>query len=687
MLFKIAFQNIRNAKSYFLAYALTISAFAILIYSINVTQIHFESVDTLLIQQLYLLAALDIVKVFVYSIVIAFSIYIIHFFIRRRYNEIALYKLYGMKTHQIMGLFFIENSIIIFLAFFCSIIFGMFFSRIMLMFAASFLEIELTNYPLTITWNLIKQIVVFLFIIFIIMNIMPIRLIGKTTIKQLFIKSSTKNNIPRFPWLSVIMFLGTAIALIYFLVIYPPNLEFNIFFVIFFLAILVVFFMYRGVFFTFFYFIKKTNFELRNPILLISSNHFLANINTLNFILSFVTVLTAIGSVFIVIVFGFFNTTVYDIDTAREEKVSFIAFSENDKETLSQAFQDNNLEYNLDSLPFLFYSKHNPHYSADDEESEELPYYSFAFIKKTDITQLINNDTVIDAQGKTALLQALQVVNRSQYLTLSTDNFETEIPDISPNLFQYNQTLSDYLQRQFISDSSINATIASNRKEQYRQFYRITPIIIDDEAWTQRLLKYPKYQLLINNCTYNKLERDLFINVFYSLHEYLGTQGVAQADIQLYAMNYLTIIQKGTILFINSLFQISFFLVAIAAILALIMSLFFRTLEVIENNLEEYAIAHSLGLSMQQLYHIIALETGFSQLLPFFIGIIGGLLVFAGSMKFLGFDAFLSENNYGTTILFATPTLFLFFGFILIIILLYLYLNYNIRKKLRKKIK
>src|SRR5699024_3331742 len=119
------------------------------------------------------LFVLDFINFFIYTIVVFFSLYIIHFFLKRRRDEIALYKLLGLNRMNILQIFFIENCLIIIIAFFLSIILGVFFSRFALMILSSFMNLAIKSFPLMISWKIITSLTIFLAVIFTIINILP----------------------------------------------------------------------------------------------------------------------------------------------------------------------------------------------------------------------------------------------------------------------------------------------------------------------------------------------------------------------------------------------------------------------------------------------------------------------------------------------------------------------------------
>src|SRR5699024_7403684 len=129
---------------------LTITIFAILIYSMAAIQEFFlASYDQFkfLFKEFSFLFVLDFINFFIYTIVVFFFLYIIHFFLKRRRDEIALYKLLGLNRMNILQIFFIENCLIIIIAFFLSIILGVFFSRFALMILSSFMNLAIKSFP------------------------------------------------------------------------------------------------------------------------------------------------------------------------------------------------------------------------------------------------------------------------------------------------------------------------------------------------------------------------------------------------------------------------------------------------------------------------------------------------------------------------------------------------------------
>ncbi|MEG0284328.1 MAG: hypothetical protein RR601_05960, partial [Erysipelotrichales bacterium] len=84
MLLKLAIQNIRRSKGYFIAYILTVALFFTIIYQTSNIEVQLSGylVDSVKMSQINIVEIFKYLKGFLYIIVIFFATYIARFFIR-----------------------------------------------------------------------------------------------------------------------------------------------------------------------------------------------------------------------------------------------------------------------------------------------------------------------------------------------------------------------------------------------------------------------------------------------------------------------------------------------------------------------------------------------------------------------------------------------------------------------------
>ena len=151
MLFKLAWQNIKRSKGYFIAYILTVAVFFTIVYQLaNIEQQlgHFF-VDGVKLSDLKISETFMYLKYFLYVIILFFSAYVSRFFVKRRSKEIALLKTLGLNRRNIWYIFLIENAIIVLVGFVVGIISGVLFSRIVAIGSMEMIGLKISNVGFT----------------------------------------------------------------------------------------------------------------------------------------------------------------------------------------------------------------------------------------------------------------------------------------------------------------------------------------------------------------------------------------------------------------------------------------------------------------------------------------------------------------------------------------------------------
>ena len=657
MLFKLAYRNIARSKGYFLAYAISLAVFAVLVYStaiieISLGQFFMDSGTGL--QGINLASLFYWIKIITYITVLIFSIYISNFFLKRRLKEVALYKMFGLSRFKIFQLFIIENTVIISLAFGLSIIFGLFFSRLILMLTVQLFGIDLSSFPMTLPPQAIVAILITLGIVWIAISILPLKIIAKSSISTLFLKKGEQVKPLKFPFISFILFIITTGILVYAIFFIPKeSMDIMIrFLVVYILAILVAFFLYKGGISFILMFLKKRGVQFKSPVFLLTVNHFIASIRSTYRLLTFVTVFTATIAVFIVTVFGALNLVKSDTAVMFPlNKISILSTSQESAQHFTKFVDENLGADSFQTIPMMLQT-------AGEGEGARATYFMtpeqferYATVTNVDITL---KEAVLD-----------KITTQKLPLNLSDIVLDGEERSIVSYL-----TYEDYAVLDEISSTRfINPTIT----------FQEPPVIENDT------LK-PVY---LHLSTKGFTEKDMFQTIQLFSSPFMNDIASLSNEYGIYRMTYTDVLGIASVNFIYSLFQLVLFIVVLGIIIALIMSLFFRTLEIVENNIEEYMIARSLGFTNRQTFLSILVESAFTQLLPFYMGISVGLVIYQGLFQF-----FLNNgsSNGGSApietvfdLLMEPTTMVLFIGFFVAIHLLYAILLVNVYSRIKNQ--
>lgn len=649
MLFKLAYRNIARSKGYFLAYAISLAVFAVLVYSTAIIEISLGSffMDSGAgLQGVNLASLFYWIKIITYITVLIFSIYISNFFLKRRLKEVALYKMFGLSRFKIFQLFIIENTVIISLAFVLSIIFGLFFSRLILMLTVQLFGIDLSSFPMTLPLQAIVAILITLGIVWIAISLLPLKMIANSSISTLFLKKGEQVKPLKFPFVSFILFIITT-GILVFAIFFLPEESMDImarFLVVYILAILVAFFLYKGGISFILMFLKKRGIQFKSPVFLLTVNHFIASIRSTYRLLTFVTVFTATIAVFIVTVFGALNLVKSDTEVIfPNNKVSVLSTSPESAQHLTK-FMDENLGIgSFQTIPMMLKT-------GGETEGDRATYFmtpeqfeEYATLTKMDMKL---KETVLDK--------------------ITTQKLPLNLGDIVGDKEEW--SIVSYLKSEDYSEQ--NQTISRGL---------INPTITFQESVVASDVIKPVYLHLSTN---EFKESDMFKTIqFFSL-PFMSKIASLSNDQGIYLMAYTDVLGVASTNFISSLFQLVLFIVVLGIIIALIMSLFFRTLEIVENNIDEYMIARSLGFTNRQTFLSILVESAFTQLLPFYIGISVGLVIYQGLFKFF-LNGAPETINTVFDLLMEPTTMLLFIGFFVAIHLLYVILLVNVYNRIK----
>ena len=667
MLFKLAWRNISKTKNYFLAYTFSLASFAVIIYGVTLTRLTLQSNQFLnnpISDLINLPHILTITEWLVSITSICFSIYIANFFVKRRIKEFALYKILGLSRQGILLLFIIENTIVIFGTFLISLIFGVFISRYLQMLMYRMVNIPVATFDLVISQDVIRVVGINLIIIWAMMNVLPwhhlrnvslavlftrdnnLQKLKQTKLSKLinFIKKKLAGKVTKpkelgIPWFAFFAFIVSVVILIYLLFPQTELTDLELiqnFFLIFLVSVLVVYYFFRGILLSLPILLKRNNRQFLSSIHLLIGNHLLINVRSLYKLLSFVTVVSAVIAATIPLVFGILNTSLTETATADYFSVNHLSFIT--KNAAAQEQLTKNLQNHLDNpsvhtYPVILLTGD---FSKDDS-SEILIQNNALLISLSDFKKI---SELVGSNNGEENHQVINLVEKEVQLGNAVAMIENDICEITPercssfdqlpinvHAIDKEQKLEDY-ERTVLTYfyQGTNAFI----EDATNLFIATYPIIISDEFFINFQTKISETdQWLFNIADHQFGINDNFIaiSLLYSTEmQNAAVQGVHQLETYEVLRNSSIALVYGTI-------QIMFFIVLIGVIIALVMTLFFRTLEIIENSIEEYIVARQLGLSDTKTKIAIAIEAAITQLLPFYLGMSGGFLVFAQFMK------------------------------------------------------
>ncbi len=629
MLFKLAFQNIRRSKGFFLSYILTIATFLVIVYGISIMEgaLITKTFADLQLKDLNISLVFSVLKSTIYVIIILFTIYTSRFFIQRRGKEVALLKTLGLNRQKIWYMLVIENTIVLLIASIIGVFVGILFSRFIIMLGANMIGFTLSNVNFIASSSALFDMLVIVGLIFVTINLIPIRSILKVSIVALFQESKKQDKPVKRPFISMILFFVCFGFLVYLLVSKSASLavlNLQLIGLLFFTAVLVVIFFYRGFLMYYFNHYKSNNKGIGSPSKQLSFNHLSGSIQSVYKMMTLITILTAILSVFIVSIFGILNSTISSFNTSSTNFFSAISNQDATTREVEQAIS-----------------------SINEAPTITIPIYyneTGGYIKHSDFIHLMN--TLFKNNKE---LNAYQKLNLNQGFSLSPYS------NVKSFIQMYPDTVVSRLEEELLQSPFINIVQTDvfdfKENEFPRSFVTNTfkgfLLTLNDEhpVFKDNTLK----QVMYTSSTAEVTKINLLD--FYQLALSDLFNGSNQSSLAMTGTFFVLIGFTAIV----GLFQIMLFAFMIVVVTALMMSMFFRSLENLERGATEYEIAKRLGMSQTIVRIGLIIETFVTQLLPFYIGMIGSLWMYS----FLFKDLNDTNISFGTAMT-EPATLFIF---------------------------
>lgn len=608
MLSKLAIQNIRGNKGYFIAYIITLAFFCTITYQVSSLQISLDKVMShgAQIGQFSLSGVFTYLKTFIYIIIVFFAFYIGRFFIKRRTKEIALLKTLGLSRFNIFKVFAIENVIVVASATILGLIMSILTTRLFTFLAVAMIGIDINNVGLPFMSEPVNDVRNLMIVIFIIISIIPIQTIKKVSIVQLLQEEKKPDVVDKKSKLSLILFfvfLGLMIINALFII---PNWDgdtqgTSVLLFYFLNAVFLAIYLYKGLLINYFSNYTKKHRGITSPNKIISYAHISQSSKAMAKIMSFISIITGVIIVLAIFVFGVLNgiirniaipspsNTYYSVHVEQAQKADIIT-------TMHKA--DLGKVNSFDMYP---YSKvklkevDNANNGIDDR------YYKFEersvfLIKASDYQRAYKQAPKKQYLSNVSLSKCNTKHNLQNYCQLLKNNNITPTVDRNLNKLFY-----------IVDELNFN-------KKLYDPNY-ISPVylVVNDNS---PLLKNIKPQSLV---TFDKMikQQDIlkYSNLFYS----------KASGIKKLVNPYLEDLLMVPLIFGS--FQLTFFIFALVLLITLMVSMFFRALESLELSLKDYIIAKQMGLSDGDINKSLFMEVFVSQLLPFYFGIIVSILL------------------------------------------------------------
>lgn len=636
MLTKLAFQNVKANKGYFIAYILTITFFFVIIYQIG--NINYQLGNYLNENGFHGISSNDmfkILKIIIYAIVLLFSAYIANFFIKRRSNEVALLKTLGLNRFSIFKMIVIENIFIILGGFILSIILSIPTSGLFITMSEKLIGYSLDKSQIFASLtSCLGDVALLALVILIIISIIPLFTVLRTNILQLFQEKKKSYELKKKPYFSLLLFVILALILGYmsfFVVTNPDNLNLPVLVLFFGCAVLVAVFLYRGLF-SFLFIAYKKKSGIKGSVKLLSFSHLAYRIPSLSKMMSLITVITAILVVLCVSVFGVFNSMLGDSEgNGTRMNVAAISYDKNNFTSLDNQYKKmNDVGYGTFPLYIAADSENVIRKDSNPKQSDfvDTTVQGVTLIKYSDfvaLTKLLNS-----SEQEYDYTSHQQIFNSNAELRCS-------MTKLCNFLTQNNLSLADFENnnRNLKLDDAFfypkNPT-----KEQQLNFEKTkgligtAVVVLDDD---NKL--FNEYKPLYYNISNIGFSKDNFTNLL-AVNQLVGDQ----TDKGIYSLTSDTTTYFLMYFLLIGLFQTVLLLGLLTISIALIMSIFFRTLENLENSLDEYIIAEQIGMSKKKILASLFIEASLTQALPFVVG--AGVSILLFKQMFSGFGEALS---------------------------------------------
>lgn len=700
MLFKLALRNISRARVYYLFYFLILVVFTVLLYSTLAVQTSIQSAFVGFELETAGLNIIDIfygMTIFIMVLSIGFSMYMSRFFIKRRGDELALYKLIGLNNSKILKLIGIENAIVFTLASSFGIMCGAVFSRIFQQFATDMMAIDIADAGIIINVQAVIISIVTMIIIWIVSLVVPAVYVKTISIAKLFSKRAESSQVKKTPVISIILFM-IVVLLLYILVgpgfsYVTARIDLGFYIItVFILAIVCAFTLYKGFLFLLFRILRKFSLQLRRPTFLLSFKHIETETSQLYKLLAVVSII--VGSM---TPFGLLVSSVQTAESSSLPSASLNQFSyvTNDA-TMDQYFLSAfSSERNFD-LYSLNYQKvvtqDGIFYMLDIENALKLTYIANP-----------SNDLNYDGMNEVdfdLLDDRIRNLSDNELIFLESFNTVTQLPNHDISLLSQFEQEAAFIRVNIMpttlhqnSDEGFLELVELNRIENerfiaenqsyvdsfsgltYLGFHDFTPLNVD--ASTQHQLVVANDVVFSNIMTTYSTE-ELTMRLVITPNSVLSNALIQ--DLNAAQEYYLNQVQPYATTIIDSAFTLSLasdvstgalFTLAILIysllFFVLIATTLFRSLESGEKANPEYKIATHLGVKKISVFTGIALEAFMIMIFPFIVGFIIStnlfLTMFANFIKARGRDHTEMELydiiNIGLPILIAVLIVFL----------------------------
>ncbi|MDR1781631.1 MAG: FtsX-like permease family protein [Bacilli bacterium] len=645
MLFKLAFQNIKANKWYFLAYILTITFFFVIVYQVGNINLQLGSyLNNNGFAGISSSEMFKTLKGIIYAIVIIFSAYIANFFIKRRSNEVALLKTLGLNRFNIFKMICIENVIVILISFIFSIIVSLVTSPLFVFISEKLIGFHLdSSLPISSIISCLLSVLYLAIIILIIISIIPLFTVLKTNILLLFQDTKKSYVLKKKPWISFILFLIFSVILIYmslFVVTKPTNLNVVILLSYFLCAILVAIFLYRGLFSFFFVSSKRKKKPSTSSVRLLSFSHLAYRIPALSRMMSLITIITSIVVVLCVAAFGMFNALLNSKDNyGTQLNIVTVANDKNKFNSLNNAYHKaKDIAY--DTIPM--YVAENSDVSIKSKLTDDgmnnvnierngvvlLKYSDYLKLQKV----LVTYGDHFNLKNEYQLFDANIVYNDNKEVHNDYNNAEIDCQNsklcdffnkYNLNLDKFSYSKNDASSMNLLNNYNYPKKPTAADKmvfERTKYLYNATIVVMNDNNKA-----FKDYKPLYFNIGKLKISKDSFTNLL-EINK-IATSATID-DNGIYSIsNGLTLLMIMVFLMVG-MFQTILLIGLLTITIALIMSIFFRTLENLENSLDDYIMAKQFGMSKAKILKSLFIEAFVTQALPFVVGIVVSILLF-----------------------------------------------------------
>lgn len=607
MLSKLALQNIRGNKGYFIAYIITLSVFCTIVYQISNVQLALNEVmnQGIELKAFKLEEVFGYLKNFIYVVIAFFTFYIARFFIKRRTKEIALLKTLGLSRFNIFKVFVIENVVVIVAATILGLVMSFLTARLFTFLALSMIGIDIDNVSLSLLSKPVLDVCILMLINFIIISLIPIRTISKVSIAQLLQEDKKPDLGNKKPIVSLILFFVFLIIMIINAVYVIPKWgsEGGLIPVLLYLvnASLLAVFLYKGLFINYFANYTEKHKGITNPSKIISYAHINQSSNSMYKIMSLISIITGMIIVLSIFIFGAINTLMKQSSEQAENSTHYTVLIRDQakKQTAINDMKKANLG-NVISIDTYEYSNTKLRV-ADVAVGEEARFYEIMdrgvlLIKSSDYHKSFKN------AKKGAYLSNINPKSCLKDKKLATYCQLVRTKGIRP-------TTDNSFSQLFLNQDGAYISVKKTNPNYLYPAY----LVVDDNS---PLLKNLKPKTLLSYEQPIKQEQLItYSKLFFGKNSELKNLTNPYLESQM------------MVPLILGSFQLTFFIFAIVLLIALMMSMFFRALESLELSLNDYIIAKRMGLTDKDINKSLMIEIFISQLLPFYFGIITSIIL------------------------------------------------------------